>query len=231
MNKDKWAVGTTKKFPAEEKVPKFQQYKDYYFPDKTPIDPEKYKSFFLKTDNISIRIPKFNKREETSSYLNMKSKFGSHTETYKDSWVPQGNFKTMNNRSSVGYNIINCENNNTSGAVTYKILDNKLANKKKGIAEFTDLSQPNNPSINPIYKSNFESNPKIFNVYNGIFSHMYDASHRNGNISVPFRNGGLLSSEANASQTKFNSHHLAQNNSLGKSHSPIRHTSRNKGGF
>lgn len=94
----------------------------------------------------------------------------------------------MNNRSSVTYNILNNDSNSASGAIIVKMLDKKVTNKKKGVAEITDLTRPFHPNFNRNYKDYLNENPKIFNAYNGIFSHMYDAAHRNGNIVVPFRN-------------------------------------------
>lgn len=203
LDTEKWAVGTEKQCSSIEKLPKVQQYKDYYFPNKSQEDAEKYKSFFHKTDNIAIRVPKINKKEESQSYLNLKKKFGPHTETFKEGWVPQGNFKTMNNRSSVPYNILSNDNNPTSGAIVLKILDKKLTNKKKGVAEFSDLTQPYNSNINKKFCDYYDQNHNIFHNYNGIFSHMYDAAHRNGNIVVPFRNNsnvdGVTSHNHNSS--------------------------------
>lgn len=188
INTDKWAVGTAKNCSSLERLPKIQQYKDYYFPKRTPEESQKYRSFFHETDNISIRVPTIRHKDEKDSYLNLKNKFGPHTETYKEGWIPQGNFKTMNNRSSVTYNILSNDNNPVSGAVVLKILDKKLTNKKKGVAEFSDLTQPYNSNINHKFRNYYDDNKNIFHVYNGIFSHMYDAAHRNGNIVVPFRN-------------------------------------------
>ncbi len=183
---EKWALGTTKQAMALENLPKVQQFREYNF--KTKSEEQPCHSSLQKTDHISIRIPEFKHKNEQESYLNMKNKMGSHTETFKEAWIPQGNFKTMNNRSSVTYNIISCDKNETSGAIILKMMDTKLNNKKKGVTEFSDLTRLNNPNINKKFRGYYEENNKIFNVYNGIFSHMYDAAHRNGNIVVPFRN-------------------------------------------
>ncbi len=120
--------------------------------------------------------------------MNLKNKFSSHTETFQDGWVPQGNFKTVNNRSSVTYNILSHDQNAISGAMVLKILDKKITSKKKGVAEIADLTRSFNPNINHKFRQFASEYPNIFHRYNGIFSHMYDAAHRNGNIVVPFRN-------------------------------------------
>lgn len=189
---NKWAIRTTKQCPAIEKLPKLQQYREYNFPERSQEDVDRYKSFYLKSDNISIRVPELNKKDYKDSFLNLKTKFGPHTETIKDGWVPQGNFKTMNNRSSVSYNIINPSDNATSSAIVLKILDHKVTNKKKGVAEISDLTRAYNPNFNSNYKELLNENKSVFHRYNGIFSHMYDAAHRNGNIVVPFRNHDLV---------------------------------------
>jgi hypothetical protein len=190
---EKYTLGIQVQCPSLEKLPKVQQYKDYYFPNKSHEDTDKYRSNFLKTDNISIRVPKITVKEDKDSFLSLKSKYGAHAETGKTGWVPHGNFKTMNNRSSVTYNILANGENSSSGAMVLKILDKKLTNKKKGVAEFSDLTRPFFPNINEKYHQYYNENKNIFHVYNGIFSHMYDAAHRNGNIVIPFRNNKNLS--------------------------------------
>jgi hypothetical protein len=102
--------------------------------------------------------------------------------------VPQGNLKTMNNRSSVTYNILNNDHNQTSGVMVLKIFDKNITNKKKGVAEICDLTRAFNPNFNKKYQGTLDDKPNVFHRYNGIFSHMYDAAHRNGNIVIPFRN-------------------------------------------
>ncbi len=191
VDTQKWAVGTAKQPMTLEQLPKLQQFREYNFPERNQEDIEKRRENFPKTDHISIRAPKIKKKEDSESFLNLKNKMGPHTETYVDGWVPQGNFKTMNNRSSVTYNILSNDKNDLSGAVVLKMMDKKLNNKKKGVAEFSDLTRAYNPNINRKFRENHETNPNIFHVYNGIFSHMYDAAHRNGNIVVPFRNNNV----------------------------------------
>jgi hypothetical protein len=197
-------------------LPKIQQYKDYYFPPRrTNEDIQAYRSFFHKTDNVTIRMPKITKIDDAASYLNLKRKYGSHSETYQTGWVPQGNFKTMNNRSSVNYNILSNDNNPTSGALVLKILDKKITNKKKGVAEIVDLTRPFNPNVSKKYVQTVNDNNSVFHRYNGIFSHMYDAAHRNGNIVVPFRNNSSLNDESGhkSSARHFSPKHSAKKRS------------------
>lgn len=94
----------------------------------------------------------------------------------------------MNNKSSVTYNIVNNGDNHFSGTMVMKILDNKVTNKKKGIGKMADLISPFNHNFNKNYENIVNETPSVFHRYNGIFSHMYDAAHRNGNLVVPFRN-------------------------------------------
>lgn len=211
---EKWAVGTTKKCPSIEKLPKKEALKDYYFPD---INEKKSELCVNKTDHISILVPKIKKKEESESFLNLKKKIGPHSETYNDSWIPQGNHKTQNNRSSVAYNILNYQSNDISGAMMSKVLDKKLNNKKKGVAEFMDLTKAFNPNFDKKFAEHHNNQPRIFHVYNGIFSHMYDAAHRNGNIVVPFRNNSVVNNEANHFPNRNNNQTYSSNR---KSKSP-----------
>jgi hypothetical protein len=183
---EKWSLRTDKNCPSEEKVPRFQQFKEYFFPNRTQEDIEKHRSSFLKSDYVSIRIPKIKKKDDNESFLFLKNKYGVHTETLRDAWIPQGNFKTMNNRSSVVYNIINQKENSTSGCIVMNTLDKKVASKKKGVTEFSDLTKLYHHNLNPKHEELLKTNPNIFNVHNGIFSQMYDAAHKNGNIILPF---------------------------------------------
>jgi hypothetical protein len=102
--------------------------------------------------------------------------------------MPKGGEKTMNNTSSVQYNIISpTEQNTLTGVVIMKCLDKKIASKKKGVGEFSDLTRPFNPNYFDKYKEAIDENKYLFKKYNGIFSHLYDAAHKNGDIIVPFR--------------------------------------------
>jgi hypothetical protein len=192
---EKWAVGTVKKSASIEKVPKLQQYKNYYFPDKdnTKID-SYYKSYFLPTDHINIRVPKIEMKEDKQSYLHMKSQFGQHTET-KNPWEPQGNHKTINNRSGVDYNIINHNDNSISGALIVTVSDKKVMNRKKGVSEIAELTKPFHTNFNKEYTEIYNDNNRVFHNYKGIFSHMYDAAKRNGNIIMPFANDKVTKSK------------------------------------
>ena len=54
---DKWALDTQKKCQSIEKLPKFQQFKEYYFPQKNSEQEEKYKTTF--NIDFVIRPSKF----------------------------------------------------------------------------------------------------------------------------------------------------------------------------
>jgi hypothetical protein len=184
---EKWALGTDKKSASIEKVPKLQQFKDYNFANRDTGDINSYRSYFLPTDHINIKVPKIEKKEDKDSFLILKSKFGQHSESQKP-WLPIVDYKTVNNRSGVDYNIINHTENRFSGALVVTVSDRKVMNKKKGIAEIADLMRPFNPNFNKEYTDMYNENNKIFHSCKGIFSHMYDAAHRNGNIIMPFAN-------------------------------------------
>jgi hypothetical protein len=184
---EKWALKTDKNAAAVEKVPKLQQYKDYFFPNRAELNPDSYRSKFLPTDNVSIRVPKIEKRDDKDSYLHLKGKFGPHTVT-DNPWVPQGNFKTINNRSSVDWNLISHDENKHGGALVVTVSDRKVINRKKGVAEIADLTRTFYPNFSKKYDENYKENKNIFHTCNGIFSYMYDAAHKNGNIIMPFKN-------------------------------------------
>jgi hypothetical protein len=198
INTDKWALDTQKKCASPEKLPKIQQFKDYYFPQKSHEQDEKYRTSFINTDHIAISIPKIMKKEENESFSNLKKKFGSHTETSSKGWIPLENkIKSLSNLSSVQYNILSHQQNKTSAAIELKLLDKKLANRKKSIGEIYDLTMNFHPKNNPDFIQTYENNRNIFHIRKGIFSQMYDHAHRNGNISVPFRNNMTLTSIKN----------------------------------
>jgi len=94
----------------------------------------------------------------------------------------------MNNRSSVAYNILSNSVNKRSGFIVQGIFDKKISNRKKGVVEFEDRIATYAVNENKKFLSVFSENNNIFKNYKGIFTNMYDASHRNGNIVVPFKN-------------------------------------------
>lgn len=75
------------------------------------------------------------------------------------------------------------------------MMDKKVANRKKGLCEFEDLTNPFSSNWDQHYKGCTEKYPNIFKQYKGIFSNMYDAAHRNGNIVIPFRKEKVVPKE------------------------------------
>ncbi len=73
-----------------------------------------------------------------------------------------------------------------SGAITVGVLDTKVCNRKKGIAETADLMRLTANKTNPDYVNAFKENPKQFRRKNGIFSHVYDSAARFGE-DKPFK--------------------------------------------
>ena len=186
-NKDsKWAIGTVARAPDEDKLPKKQEFKNYYFPPKyNNKDPERYKNTFLKTDFISIKTPKIIKYNDKNSFLKMKESYSSRKENKKEKqWISVvGNINK--NMSSKDYNIINFEPL-TPRDSNCKILQKSLYNKKTGFSEIFDLSNVYNKNFNKEYTRKLEKYKKGFFKYNGVFTHMYDSSIRNGKITLPF---------------------------------------------
>ena len=194
MNENsKWALNTIARAPTYEKLAKVQPFKTYYFPPKyNNKDPIKYRAFSLITDHIGIKIPKLKKIEKKNSFLKLKEDYCVSTETNIQNWwrpFPIKNF--CKNTSSKEYNIINFKpildkNSNFE-------LMNKTSNyRKKGNGEYFDLTRTFRVNVNKDFKEKFEQNPDRFRRFTGIFSNMYDAAHKNGNIIKPFghKSGG-----------------------------------------
>ena len=185
---NKWAVGTVARAPDEEKLPKKQQFKNYYFPPKyNNKEPDNYRHFFLSTDHIAIKIPKLSKVNSDKSFLRMKAKCSpSNESTIENQWVPYTERNLFSNicSSSKDYNIINFAPINLKMKST--LLKKQINNKKKGVMEYYDLTNSFRVNFNKEYSLKIKENPKIFYIYNGAFTNMYDASNRNGRITLPF---------------------------------------------
>ena len=72
-------------------------------------------------------------------------------------------------------------------ALDSKIMDIKLFNRKKCISEFDNLNHVFYPNFNNKYNSVFKEDPSAFKTYKGVFTNMYDAANRNGNIIKVFK--------------------------------------------
>jgi hypothetical protein len=186
-NNSKWAINTACRAPNLETLPKVQPYQTYYFPPKyNNKDIEKYRAFSLKSDHIGIKVPRIRKIESKDSFLKLKKDYSVSSETKKENkWYPYPSKDSLKTLSSKNYDIINFipilpYNSNC------QIMNKTLNYRKKGVGEFSDLSKTFRVNVNKDFKEKFEENPKRFYKYTGIFSNMYDASHKNGNIITPF---------------------------------------------
>ena len=188
MNENsKWALDTIARAPNYETLPKVQQFKTYYFPPKyNNKDPVKYRAYSLRTDHIGIKIPKIKKIEKINSFLKLKEDYCVSTETDKQNWWRPFPIKNLGkNSSSKEYNIINfkpiLEKNSN-----FEMMNKTLNYRKKGNGEFNDLTRTFRVNVNKVFREKFEQNPNRFRRFTGIFSNMYDAAHKNGNIIRPF---------------------------------------------
>ena len=183
----KWALGTSCRAPNYDSLPKVQPFQTYYFPPKyNNKDVEKYRAYSLKSDHIGIKVPKIKKIEPKDSFLKLKHDYSVSTETKKENrWVPYPSKNSINNLSSKDYDIINFLPI-PSNSSNCQIMNKTLNYRKKGVGEFSDLSKTFRVNINKDFVEKFEENPKRFYKYTGVFSNMYDASHKNGNIITPF---------------------------------------------
>lgn len=68
-----------------------------------------------------------------------------------------------------------------------KIMDIKLFNRKKCIGEFEDLNHVFHPNFSEKYNSTLNENPSVYKTFKGVFTNMYDAANRNGNIIEVFK--------------------------------------------
>ena len=183
----KWAINTACRAPTFDTLPKVQPYQTYYFPPKyNNKDVEKYRAYSLKSDYIGIKVPRIKKIDPKDSFLRLKNDYSVSTETKKENkWFPHPSNNSLKTLSSKNYDIINFmpifpDNSNC------QIMNKTLNYRKKGMGEFSDLSKTFRVNVNKDFIEKFQQNPKRFYKYTGIFSNMYDASHKNGNIITPF---------------------------------------------
>ena len=174
-NPPKWTLGCTYKCNEQNLLPKKDQFKIYNYSKKTE-----------NNNPIDIENKLNNNQKRYFPFLEMKKKFGLHSESKE--WSPRiYNSISTCNKSAVDYNIITneCNNNNHKYELS-EMIKNK---RKKGIAEFGDYLRPSHPNFRKEYKQLLDNNNNIFKRYNGIFSLMYDSAAKNGNIYKPFKRG------------------------------------------
>lgn len=179
-----WALKTNKNCPKRENLPKFQQFKNYFFYNVDKDEKEKYRKFFLPSDHLAIRYPDKNiSQSQSFPFLEMKAKFNPQSIT-KSNWEPSVSQLSMSNNSSVSYNIINNQKNDLYLRPSSSM--KKINFKKIGVGHYADISHPFYPNFNKEFNQAFSNNNNIFKAYKGIFTKMYDDSSRNGNIYLPF---------------------------------------------
>ena len=183
----KWALKTAARAPNYDYLPKIQPFQTYYFPPQyNNKNPEKYRNFSLKTDHIGIKVPRIQKVKSDESFLKLKREYCISTETRKeDKWVPFPSKDSINNLSSKNYDIINFQPI-LANSSNCQIMNKTLNDRKKGIGEYADLTKTFRINFNKNFAEKYNNNPFRFHKFTGIFSNMYDASHKNGNIIPPF---------------------------------------------
>ena len=181
----KWSLNHNAICPSEPPLPKQQPFKEYNFAKRDKETTDKYRSTFLTTDHVAIKVPNF-KTIQHEEFLKLKGMYNILTES-DSGWSPRSYSKSVNNKSSVNYNIISCEGNCGTGGNTANILEKKLINKKKAIGEYDDLTRTFSINYSDKFTKAYNDNEKRFYHYNGVFTRLYDAAFRNGNIIMPFR--------------------------------------------
>ena len=188
----KWTLGTTCNCRKKEFLPKFQQFKNYYFISNKDNDKnDNLRNTYLSTDHIKIKTSResetidVNKERNKRSILNLK-KLNINCES-NSFWIPYEHSDDNNfNRSSVDYNIINYRNNTISGKRETSLLEKSINNKKKGISEFSELQRNFEPNYRPKFSQMLKENNNIFMKYKGAFTQLYDSYNKNGNVFQPF---------------------------------------------
>ena len=185
---NRWALKTTAKCNDRKSLPKLQPFVSYYFPPKyNNKDIDNYRKFSLKTDHIGIQVPRCEKVSQEKSFIKLKTDYYFNTETKKENeWVPLTCKNSTNNISSKDYNIINFKPLPKANPNPHILLNKTLYFKKKGIGEFADLTKTFRVNFNKEFAEQLKENPYRFRKYQGIFSDMYDSSHKNGDIITPF---------------------------------------------
>ena len=185
---NRWALKTTAKCNDRKSLPKLQPFVSYYFPPKyNNKDIDNYRKFSLKTDHIGIQVPRCEKVSQEKSFIKLKTDYYFNTETKKENeWVPLTCKNSTNNISSKDYNIINFKPLPKANPNPHILLNKTLYFKKKGIGEFADLTKTFRVNFNKEFTTQLKENPYRFRKYQGIFSDMYDSSHKNGDIITPF---------------------------------------------
>jgi len=176
LRKDKFAVGTTK-------ILKSNNYKEY-----VPFNYDKNSNSLsrMKTDNISFNPPANEYAfQKVRDLITTKANYCPNNET-RIGWNEKVGLKTLRNKSSVGYDIINFHTNYYSGGQIVRTLDRKIFNHKKGITEFSDLTRVAAKRENPDHIMALKEQPHVFFRRTGLFTHIQDMNSRFGkNYSKP----------------------------------------------
>ncbi|CAG9317172.1 unnamed protein product [Blepharisma stoltei] len=137
----------------------------------------------LETDHISFRATD----SKTGFIQAGNSIMGKPNHTVPNpvdkGWSPTVHKVSMRNCQSTPYDIINFEEN--PNAVVRKAI-NIDARREKGITEFSDLTRPLHSGVNKEHSEAIEKDQRVFFRKTGIFTHIYDAAARLGNITMPF---------------------------------------------
>ena len=147
-----------------------------------------YNNTRISTDHISYEPPKSVRPfQKIYDQIIIQPAHTANIETAETSWKPFNSIKTLNNKSSVGYDILSNGSNKYSACDVPSIMERKITNRKKGVAEYADLTRVTALRMNAVHNEAYERNFNVFKKKTGVFTHMYDAAVRNGGISNPFK--------------------------------------------
>jgi hypothetical protein len=145
-------------------------------------------STLLSTDHISYALPKSQRPfQKIFDQIITQTAHTANIETADKSWEPYNCVKTLTNKSSVGYDILSYAPNKYCGCEVPSILEKKITNRKKGVAEYADITRVTALRMNAVHNEAYKINFNIFKKKTGMFTHMYDAAIRNGGMSNPFK--------------------------------------------
>ena len=178
----KWAIGTQKYTAKTGKVTEEGRL------DRTQMDPPRDLPR-NPTDNLSFQPPAVERPfQKVFDEMITKQKYNINAQT-KTGWVPfygGAGSKTVNNRSSVGHNIISHKPNDYTPALVVGLLDKNVSNMKKGVGEYSDLMRVTAENPNPEFLKAIGENSDLFKRKNGIFTYLYDSAARFGETK-PFK--------------------------------------------
>ncbi len=147
---------------------------------------DKYSNAMI-TEYNSIS-PKYEQKPFLNVFGNTVTSFPSvlSKEVVVNDWQKANESGKFYNRSSVKYNIINCNSNPHSGFKHVNLEEPKIAHKLKGISDIIDQRDLFHVRHSTIVLDP-NANSDLFKRKIGIFTGFYDSAFSNGVLNIPFK--------------------------------------------